>query len=333
LVKKRILSGMRPSGKLHVGHYFGALKNWVEFQKEYDSFHAIVDWHAMTSEYEDPSSIENDTLEMAADWLAVGLDPERCTIFVQSNVPEHAELHLMFSMLTPLPRVERIPTYKEQLREVTQRNLHTYGFLGYPVLQAADIMIYKAHLVPVGQDQVSHIEFSREIARRFNTLYKEIFPIPDYKLTNTPIIPGTDGRKMSKSYGNSIFLSDPPDLVAEKIRNAFSNPQRARRTDPGDPEKCNVFHLHKVFTERETIAQITKECRTAEIGCVDCKTFLAKSINAFLEPIQARRLDVKKDHKKICEILGEGAKTARKIASETMKEVKEAVGLKNFAID
>jgi len=330
LDKKRILSGMRPSGKLHVGHYFGALKNWVQFQHEYDSFHAIVDWHAMTSEYEDPKNIENDTLEMAADWIAAGLDPEKCTIFVQSNVPEHTELHLMLSMITPLPRLERIPTYKEQLREVTTRNLHTYGFLGYPVLQAADILIYKAHLVPVGQDQVSHIEFTRELAKRFNSLYKEIFPVPDFKLTKTPILPGTDGRKMSKSYGNSIFLSDPPDVVMEKVRNTFSNPERARRSDPGDPEKCNVFHLHKIFTDSENIARIDRECRTAEIGCVDCKKILGKKIIEFLEPVQERRLDITKDRDKLNEILGEGANKARNLANQTMKDVKEAIGLKNF---
>jgi tryptophanyl-tRNA synthetase len=323
---------MRPSGKLHIGHYFGALKNWIDFQKDFDSFHVIVDWHAMTSEYEDPKLIAQNTIEMAVDWIAAGLDPEKCTIFVQSNVPQHAELHLMLSMITPLPRLERIPTYKEQLREVTTRNLQTYGFLGYPVLQAADIIIYKANFVPVGQDQISHVEFTRELANRFNTLYKEVFPLPEYKLTKTPILPGTDGRKMSKSYGNSIFLSDSPDIVREKVRNTFSNPQRARLSDPGDPEQCNVFHLHKIFTDPETIAIIDTKCRTAGIGCVACKMILADRIIDFLNPIQKKREMILSDKGYIPSILREGAQRASDIASKTMREVKEAVGLKNYIV-
>ena len=269
--KKRILSGMRPTGKMHLGHLHGALNNWKRLQGDYECFYFLADWHALTSEYADTKIIKDSIYDMVIDWITVGLDPEVATFFVQSHIKEHAELHLIFSMITPLPWLERNPTYKEQLKELSQKDLYTYGFLGYPVLQAADILMYKANGVPVGEDQAPHVEMTREIARRFNHLYKEVFPVPDVLLTPTSKLLGIDRRKMSKSYGNSIYLTDTKEEINNKVSQMITDPQRAKKTDPGNPDVCNVFSFHEIYTPEERVQQIDKDCRTASIGCVDCK--------------------------------------------------------------
>jgi len=265
-MKKRIVSGMRPTGKMHLGHLHGALLNWKNLQEEYDCFYFIADWHALTSEYAKPDIIRQSTRDILIDWISVGLDPDVCTFFIQSSIKEHAELHLIFSMITPLPWLERNPTYKEQLKELTQRDVYTYGFLGYPVLQAADILMYKANGVPVGEDQAPHVELTREIARRFNYLYGTVFPEPDVILTPTSKLLGMDRRKMSKSYGNAIFLTDTNEEIGRKVMQMITDPQRARKTDPGNPDICNVYSFHEIYSAKELVAQINKECRTAEIG-------------------------------------------------------------------
>ena len=259
--RPRILSGMRPTGKLHLGNLVGALQNWVKLQDEYESFHFVADWHMLTTDYADPSGVRENTWEIVADWLAAGLDPKKATFFVQSRLPEHAELHLLFSMVTPLGWLERVPTYKEQLENITDRDIHTYGFLGYPLLQAADILMYKADAVPVGEDQVPHVELTREVARRFNQFYGPVFPEPEALLTPSPRLPGTDGRKMSKSYNNAIFLTDPAELVSKKLATMVTDPARKRRTDPGNPDICPVFDLHKIFSKQETIDQAVEVLR------------------------------------------------------------------------
>lgn len=325
--RPRILSGMRPTGKLHLGHLVGALQNWVKLQDEYESFHFVADWHALTTDYADPSELQANIREMVTDWLAVGLDPQKATFFIQSRLPEHAELHLLFSMVTPLGWLERVPTYKEQLENIKDRDLHTYGFLGYPVLQAADILMYKADYVPVGEDQVPHVELTREIARRFNQFYGPLFPESQALLTPTPKLPGTDGRKMSKSYGNAILLSDPPEVVSSKAADMMTDPARKRRRDPGNPDICPVFDHHKVFSPREAIDQVNRECRTAEIGCVDCKKLMAGHLNDFLAPIQQRRKPYEADPQKVWDVLEEGTSRARKVAQATMAEVRAAVKL------
>ncbi|MBI1940074.1 MAG: tryptophan--tRNA ligase [Acidobacteria bacterium] len=326
--RPRILSGMRPTGKLHLGHLVGALQNWVKLQHEYESFHFVADWHALTTDYADPSELKTNIQEMVTDWLAVGLDPEIATFFVQSRLPEHAELHLLFSMVTPLGWLERVPTYKEQLENIKDRDLHTYGFLGYPVLQAADILMYKADYVPVGEDQVPHVELTREIARRFNQFYGPVFPESQALLTPTPKLPGTDGRKMSKSYDNAILLSDPPEVVSSKVADMMTDPARKRRRDPGNPDICPVFDHHKIFSSREVIDRVNHECRTAEIGCVDCKKLAAGHLNDYLAPIQERRRAYEADTRKVWDILEEGTSKARKVAEATMAEVRAAVKLK-----
>jgi tryptophanyl-tRNA synthetase len=323
----RILSGMRPTGKLHLGNLVGALMNWVKLQHEYDSFHFVADWHMLTTEYADTLDLRQNTWDMVADWLAVGLDPNQATFFIQSRLPEHAELHLLFSMVTPIGWLERVPTYKEQLDNVRDRDLHTYGFLGYPVLQAADILMYKAHYVPVGEDQVPHVELTREIARRFNGFYGPVFPEPQALLTPTPKLPGTDGRKMSKSYGNAILLSDPPDVVSSKVANMMTDPARKRRTDPGNPDICPVFDHHKIFSPAEVMARVNRECRTAEIGCVDCKKLMAGHLSDYLAPIQERRQPYEKDPQMVWDILDVGTAKARRVAQATMEEVRKAVKL------
>jgi len=323
--RKRIVSGMRPTGRLHLGHLHGALMNWIKLQEEYQCFYFIADWHALTSEYAHPEIIRESTHEIVIDWISVGLDPKISTFFVQSQIKEHAELHLLFSMVTPLPWLERNPTYKEQLREQTQRDLSTYGFLGYPVLQAADILMYKANGVPVGEDQAPHVELTREIARRFNHLYTEVFPLPDTLLTPTSKLLGMDRRKMSKSYGNAIYLSDPEDEVNTKVMQMITDPQRATRSDPGNPEVCNVFSFHEIYTDVETVQRIDKACRKADIGCVECKRIMAEGLNKGLAPIRAKRRELEADMDSVKEIVVEGNKRARSIAHHTMEEVREAM--------
>ena len=322
-----VLSGMRSTGHLHLGHYFGTLKNWVALQERHDCYFFAADWHALTSEYADPSRVTENTLSALADWIASGIDPERSTVFVQSLVPEHAELHLVLSMITPLGWLERVPTYKEQLREVESRDLETYGFLGYPVLQTADIVLYRAHLVPVGEDQASHLEISREIARRFNSTYGEVFPEPKALFTPTPKVPGLDGRKMSKSYGNAINLGDGPDEIRAKCMSMFTDPARIKRTDPGRPDVCNLFAFHRLVSPPELAERVDRDCRAAAIGCVDDKKLIAEQIIAFLEPIRRRRTELLADPGGLLELLREGSRRARERAGETMALVRGALGM------
>jgi tryptophanyl-tRNA synthetase len=325
--RPRVLSGMRPTGKLHLGNLVGALQNWIKLQDRYDSYHFVADWHMLTTEYANTSDLQSNIREMVTDWLAVGLDPQKATLFIQSRLPEHAELHLLFSMVTPLGWLERVPTYKEQLDNLQGRDLHTYGFLGYPVLQAADILMYKAGYVPVGEDQVPHVELTREIARRFNQFYGQIFPEPQSLLTPSPRLRGTDGRKMSKSYNNAIYLSDPPDIVEKKVRGMMTDPARKRRYDPGDPEKCPVFDHHKVFSPPDVVERVDRGCRTAEMGCVECKQLMAHYLNEYLAPIQERRKVYEREPQKVWDILAEGTEKARCVARATMAEVRTAIKL------
>lgn len=390
--KKRVLSGMRPTGRLHLGHLVGALENWIKLQDQYQCFYFVADWHALTTDYADTGLLTENTLQMVIDWLAAGLDPEKATFFVQSRILEHAELHLLFSMVTPLGWLERVPTYKEQREQIRDRDLGNYGFLGYPVLQAADILMYKAHYVPVGEDQVAHVELTREIARRFNATYlyphdtlfrdrqalaimeqqvpvargmdreqakrafrkkieewnalasgyaletlqrvnislrhfPEIFPEPEALLTPTPKLPGLDGRKMSKSYGNTIELGEPPEIIRQKISTMLTDPQRVRRTDPGRPEICPVFGYHRRYSPQEVVDQVDRDCRTAAIGCVDCKTLMANHLIPVLEPIRERRRAYEAKPETIREILVEGTKRAQRVARRTMRRVHEAMNM------
>ncbi|HNS55893.1 MAG TPA: tryptophan--tRNA ligase [Smithellaceae bacterium] len=327
MVLKRILSGMRPTGKLHLGNLHGALGNWVELQNsgKYDCFYFVADWHALTSEYSTTENIKDNTINMLIDWLSVGLDPHKSTLFVQSAIKEHAELFLLLSMITPLPWLERNPTYKEMKAELTSKDLSTFGFLGYPVLQAADIIMYKAYGVPVGVDQLPHVELTREIARRFNFLYREIFPIPEPLLTSVPKLLGMDGRKMSKSYDNSIYISDRGEVLQTKVSSMFTDPQRMRKKDPGNPEICNVFTFHGLYSDEETVKEIDAGCRKAAIGCTDCKKMLARRIAAELAPIH-ERMDYYTNHmNEIHEIIAEGNRKAERIAGQTLEEVRAAV--------
>jgi tryptophanyl-tRNA synthetase len=387
--RKRVLSGMRPTGRLHLGHFFGALQNWLKLQEEYDCFFFVADWHALTTHYEDTSSVAENTLQVAIDWLSVGLNPEKSTLFVQSQILEHAELHLLLSMITPLSWLERVPTYKEQIENLKERDLGTYGFLGYPLLQAADIAMYGEPrielLVPVGEDQVPHVELTREVVRRFNTAFFEIQKQPNEKqmkelrdafeskadvashkgliewepllrkihsspielrqsvfanakiktaeilaepghlLTQTPRLPGLDGRRMSKSYGNAIWLSDPPEELRAKVRNMLTDPQRVKRTDPGRPEICPVFAWHKLFSGPDLIARIDRECRTAAIGCVDCKKLMAENLITWIEPVQARRKEFEAQPRRVWDILDAGGKKAHAAARRTMKRVRDSI--------
>ncbi len=333
-MKKRCLSGMRPSGKLHLGHLHGVLENWKRLQEEYECFFFVADWHALTTNYKRAWEIPENISEMVLDWLAVGIDPEKATLFVQSDIKEHAELHLLLSMITPLGWLERNPTYKEQKQQLKDKDISTYGFLGYPVLQAADIIMYKANKVPVGIDQLPHVELTREITRRFNFLYQEIFPIPEPLLAETPKLPGLDGRKMSKSYGNSIFISDTPEEVTKKITTMVTDVERPRKSDPGDPEKrCIAFNLHKLYLPKERIEEIVNECKAARLGCVACKKELAKAVVRFLEPIWERRREFSKSPEIIHNILEDGAKKARKEAANTMTQVREALWSRNARSD
>src|SRR5579863_7555048 len=325
--RKRVLSGMRSTGRLHLGNFVGALDNWVRMQDQYECYFFIADWHALTTDYADTSRVKENSIEVLLDWLAAGLDPERCTMFIQSHVPQHAELHLLFSMITPLGCLERVPTYKEQRENITEKDLGTYGFLGYPLLQAADILIYKGDFVPVGEDQVAHIELTREVARRFNQFYKikgkEVLPEPQPLLTKTPKLPGTDGRKMSKSYGNTIMLSDPEPVVRQKLKTMVTDPARVRRTDPGNPDVCPVGDLHKIFSDNATIAKVNEGCRSAGIGCIECKGWAADALVKVLTPIQERRASF--TEAQVTEILEDGSNRARARADQTMVEVRSAM--------
>ena len=398
--RKRVLSGMRPTGRLHIGHYFGALSNWIRMQEEYDCFFFVADWHALTTHYaEDTRLVPQNTLEIATDWLATGLDPEKCIMFVQSRVLEHAELHLLLSMVTPLSWLERVPTYKEQIEQLKDKDLSTYGFLGYPLLQAADIVIYEADLVPVGEDQVPHVELTREIVRRFNFYYgfrireellapenrkvlegilqpygesrllpesaaslnpdqeskilgvlmgdakdggvenflekfreyrkffdnRKVLREPGVMLTETPRFPGTDGRRMAKSYDNAIWLSESDESIRAKTKVMMTDPARKRRQDPGNPDVCPVFSWHKLFSPPETIAWSDQGCRTAAIGCIECKAAMADNLIRWIEPIRARRREYEADPERVREILHEGSNKARKVATRTMRRVREAV--------
>ncbi|HEX5411476.1 MAG TPA: tryptophan--tRNA ligase [Terriglobia bacterium] len=325
--RPRVLSGMRPTGKLHLGNLVGALQNWIKLQDQYESFHFVADWHMLTTNYADTTELQSNIQEMVTDWLAVGLDPGKTVLFVQSRVAEHAELYLIFGMVTPLGWLERVPSYKEQLENLKDRDIHTFGFLGYPVLQAADILMYKARFVPVGEDQVPHVELTREIARRFNQFYGEVFPEPQSLLTQSPRLRGTDGRKMSKSYGNAIFLSDSPDVVNEKVRGMITDPARKRRYDKGNPDVCPVFDHHKLFSPSEVIDRVNRECRTAELGCVECKKLMAHHLIEYLAPIQVRRKIYERDPQKVWDVLAAGTEKARHVAQQSMGEVRTATKL------
>jgi len=319
-MKGVILSGMQPTGQLHLGNYEGALKNWVRLQNDYEMYLCIVDWHSLTSDFNDTAGMKERIFQMACDYMAAGLDPAKCAIFVQSEVKEHAELHLLLSMITPTSWLERVPAYKEKVVEL---GLDSYGFLGYPLLQAADIMVYRATAVPVGKDQVPHIELTREIARRFNFFYGEVFPEPEALLTAVPVMPGTDGRKMSKSYGNDIRLADSEAETTAKIKKMFTDPQKLRRGDPGRPEICPVYALHQIYNPEHK--QIVEPCQTGQLGCVDCKMNLIKHINADLKDLRARRSEFVKNPDAIWSVLKKGAIRAREHASATMVEVRKAM--------
>jgi len=325
--KKVVLSGMRPTGPLHLGHLAGALKNWIRLQDEYDCYYAIVTWHAFSSEYQKSTVIRDYIFEYAAGWLSVGIDPEKSVIFIQSEVKEHAELHLLLSMIIPLPWLQRVPTFKEMQREIPDKDLNTYGFLGYPVLQTADIIIYKAHAVPVGEDQAYHLELAREITRRFNRLYGEIFPEPQILLTEVPKLAGTDGRKMSNSLNNTIYLIDPPEVIRKKISPMVTDVRRKRRSDPGVPEDCPVFTLHKAFLDEKKREELADGCRTAGIGCLECKNVIIDRLIEILTPFQEKRREYDKNPQLVWDTIEEGNRKARKKAQKTMEEVRAAIGL------
>ncbi len=351
--RKRVLSGMRPTGKLHLGNYMGALHNWVRLQDEYECYFFIADLHALTTDYADPSGIGPNTREVILDYLAAGLDPEKSVLFVQSQVKQHYELPLLLGMITPLGWLERVPSYKEMQENLTSKDLTNYGFLGYPVLMASDILLYQADFVPVGQDQQAHVELTREIARRFNSFFPrggrkprdlgkhpeirpvviarwegdEILPEPKVLLTPSPRLPGTDGRKMSKSYGNTILLSDPETEIRQKLKTMVTDPARIRRKDPGNPDKCPVGDLHKIFSPKETLAKVYEGCTTAGIGCIECKGWAADAIVSALAPIQERRAHLEQNPHLVSDILADGARRAAARAEQTMQEVGSAMGL------
>ncbi len=325
--KQRVLSGMQPSGLLHLGNLMGALNNWRSLQDQYECYYFIADWHALTTNYADTSKLRTYVHEMVIDWLAAGLDPEKAVLFRQSFVPEHAVLHVLLSMSTPLPWLERVPSYKEKMDQIQDREMNTYGFLGYPVLQAADILIYKAHFVPVGIDQLPHLELTREIGRRFDQFYGEVFPEPQPLMTEYPKLPGTDGRKMSKSYNNCLYLSDSPEVITKKVMAMVTDPARVRRQDPGNPEVCPLYALNKIFAPKEWCDHVNVECRSAGIGCVDDKKEFLKHLLAYLKPIQDRRMELSAKPGRIAEIIVEGSKKARTVAQTTLAEVNEAMKL------
>jgi tryptophanyl-tRNA synthetase len=318
---------MRPTGPLHLGHLVGALDNWVAMQDEYECFFCVVDWHALTTDYADPKRLPEWVREVTLDWLSVGIDPERSHVFVQSDVKEHAELLLLLSMVVPLPWLERVPSFKEQQEQLKEKELNTYGFLGYPLLQAADILVYRADAVPVGGDQAPHIELTREIGRRFNHFYGDVFPEPQARHTPATRLPGTDGRKMSKSYGNAIFLSDPPETASKKVDGMLTDPQRTHRHIPGNPEVCPVFACHRVFSTDETVKWADSGCRTAEIGCRDCKKALKTGLAERMTPIAERRARLTENPDEVEAILRRGAEQARGEAEKTMESVRKAMSL------
>ncbi len=328
MVKGRIFSGMQPSGKFHLGNYMGALENWVKLQNEYECIFSIVDWHSLTSSFEDTTKLPDNIFQMAVDWLSAGLDPEKNVIFVQSQVKQHAELHLLLSMMTPLSWLERVPTYKDKLQQLGNqgKDINTYGFLGYPELMTADIILYKADTVPVGEDQIPHLELSREIVRRFNNLYRPIFPEPQVYLSKASLLPGIDGRKMSKSYGNEIPFGASPEELHAKVKLMITDPQRIKKSIPGNPDVCTVFTFQKLFNNDQTQA-ICSSCRQAQIGCVECKKQLAEKMVTSLADIYNRRLELEAKPDYVREVLAHGAEKARKIAEQTMAEVRQAMNL------
>lgn len=323
---KRIVSGMRPTGPLHLGHLQGVLKTWISLQEQYECFYFVADWHALTTEYENPGKIREYTKELILDWLSAGLDPEKAVIFLQSEVKEHAELYLLLGMITPVSWLERNPTYKDMIQNLAEKELATYGFLGYPVLQAADILIYKASKVPVGLDQVPHLELTREIARRFNYLYgEELLPEPEAILSEVPKIPGIDGRKMSKSYGNAIFLKDSPQVVRQKVLAYVTDTLRPRKSDPGDPvNRCVAFNLIRLYNKQEELEEIIRDCEGAKLGCVECKKRLAEKIIQALEPLWERRKELERGNLWL-ELITQGTKRAREEAQKTMEEIRGAI--------
>ncbi len=323
-----VVSGMRPTGLLHLGHFFGVLRNWTALQKQYTCYFFVADWHSLTTEYANIGDVSRFTQEMVIDWLAAGVSPDKAVMFVQSQVPAHAELHVLLSMITPLGWLERVPSYKELQNELTGKDLSTYGFLGYPLLQTADVAIYKATRVPVGQDQVAHIELSREVLRRFNHLYKETFPEPQALLTQTPKVPGTDGRKMSKSYNNSIYLSDSEEQMNVKIKGAMTDPARKLRQDPGNPDICPIFAYHQQVTTTE-LAQINADCRTAAIGCVDCKKILMKNLSSCLGEFRTQREVIAAKPQYVKDVIAQGVTKARAVSEKNLIEVNEAMGLRS----
>jgi len=325
--KKRVLSGMQPSGRLHIGNLVGALQNWVKLQEKYECFYFIADWHALTSQYADTSQIKDSIKDILINWIAAGLDPEKSTIFIQSHMPEHAELHILLSMITPLGWLERVPSYKEKQMELKDKDLNTYGFLGYPVLQSADILMYKANYVPVGVDQMPHLEITREICRRFNFFYGDTFPEPEGLLTEFPKVVGVDGKKMSKTYNNCLYLFDTPKEIEQKIKTMVTDPQRVKRTDRGDPELSPVFHLHKIFSTKQEQDEVAEGCRTAGIGCLDCKSVLIKNLFKVLEPIWEKQRHLSDNPGLLEDIVRSGTEKARKAAAETLSTVKRAIKL------
>lgn len=325
MTKKIIVSGSRPTGNIHLGNYFGAIANWVNLQEEYDCNFFIADWHALTTGYAETEVLRKNTLGLAADYIASGLDPKKCVIFQQSAVKEHAELFLLLAMNTPLSWLERCPTYKDMIANMKEKDITTYGFLGYPALMAADILLYKSDLVPVGEDQTPHLELAREMCRRFNFIYgKQVFTEPEPIFTKAKVLPGTDGRKMSKSYGNTIALSDTPDEVNNKVRGMITDTSRIRKDDPGHPDVCSVYAFHKVFSE-DKVESICEQCKKGEIGCVACKKMLAERIAEFHTPIYEKRTNLLTHEDTLIDILNDGSNRARLKAQATMQEVREAV--------
>jgi len=324
--QKRVLSGMQPSGLMHLGNYLGALENWKALQEQYECYFFVADWHALSTNYADTSRIREFVREMLTDWLAAGIDPNRATVFIQSHIPEHAILHLLFSMMIPVSWLERNPTYKEKQEEIKEKDLSTYGFLGYPVLQAADILLYKPDFVPVGKDQLPHLELTREVARRFNDIYKtSVFPEPKEHLTKFPKILGTDGRKMSKSYGNTINLCDSEPVLRQKLKTMVTDPARVRRTDPGNPDLCPVYEFHKIYSPASVQEQINKDCRTAAIGCIDCKKMVADRMVEQMAPIWDKRAGLLKNPSQLDEIVREGSLKATAVAKATLQDVTDAM--------
>lgn len=324
-MKQRVVSGMRPTGKLHIGHYHGVLENWVRIQNDFDCFFFVADWHSLTTEYADTSGIRESIREMVLDWVAFGLDPAKSVVFRQSMVPHHSELNLVLSMITPVSWLERCPTYKEMQDNLDTRDLSTFGFLGYPVLMAADIILYKGARVPVGHDQLPHLEVTREITRRFNYLYGNVFPEPEALLTETPKLLGLDGRKMSKSYGNSIYLSDTAEETTKKVLSMMTDPQRVRRSDPGDPDICVAFNLHRIYVPQDKLDEIIPACKGATIGCVECKKVLAGCMNERLAPFRARRGELAVDPRFVDDLLADGSRRASQISDSVMSEVRSAL--------